>query len=153
MHLHCGQSDSFDAVREIRIIYRRYKKISDGCDGKLYIGFGGSLSPQSLDQLFQAMNVYGCRFVDMGAGDGRVLVAVLAAGGASSAVGYELPENAAQKFVFNGVLSTLPQRLEGSADLVGRDIDEVFGWFETYCSLLLCKHLFDLLIFSEFLSF
>ena len=110
MHLHCGHSEYFDAVREIRLIYRRYKKISDRCDGK-YIGFGGSLSPQSLDQLFRAMNVYGCRFVDMGAGDGRVLVAVLAAGGACSAVGYQLPENAAQKFVFYGVLSTLPQQV------------------------------------------
>ena len=110
MHLHCGLSEYFDAVREIRLIYRRYKKISDRCDGK-YIGFGESLSPKSLDQLFRAMNVYGCRFVDMGAGDGRVLVAVLAAGGACSAVGYQLPENAAQKFVFYGVLSTLPQQV------------------------------------------
>jgi hypothetical protein len=105
-------------VQEIRLIYRRYKKISDGCDGKC-VGFGGSLSPRSLDHLFQAMNVFGCRFVDMGAGDGRVLVAVLAAGGACSAVGYELPENAAQKFVYTGVLSTLPRQLNGSAD---------FGW-------------------------
>jgi hypothetical protein len=62
----------------------------------------------------------------MGAGDGRVLVAVLAAGGACSAVGYELPENVAQKFVYTGVLSTLPLQLNGSADLVGKDIDEVF---------------------------
>jgi hypothetical protein len=115
-------------VQEIRLIYRRYKKISDGCDGKC-VGFGGSLSPRSLDHLFQAMNVFGCRFVDMGAGDGRVLVAVLAAGGACSAVGYELPENAAQKFVYTGVLSTLPRQLNGSADLVGKDIDEVF-WLE-----------------------
>ena len=150
MHLHCGLSEYFDAVREIRLIYRRYKKISDRCDGK-YIGFGESLSPKSLDQLFRAMNVYGCRFVDMGAGDGRVLVAVLAAGGACSAVGYELPENAAQKFVFYGVLSTLPQQVEGSADLVGKAIDEVIWLVRNLLislnSLLLCEHLFDMLIF------
>jgi hypothetical protein len=87
------------------------------------------------------MNVFGCRFVDMGAGDGRVLVAVLAAGGACSAVGYELPENAAQKFVYAGpgVLSTLPRQLNGSADLVGKDIDEVF-WLEQtpFFYLLIC---------------
>ena len=87
----------------------------------------------------------------MGAGDGRVLVAVLAAGGACSAVGYELPENAAQKFVFYGVLSTLPQQVEGSADLVGKAIDEVIWLVRNLLislnSLLLCEHLFDMLIF------
>ena len=78
-------------------------------------------------KLFQAVDVFGCKFVDMGAGDGRVLVSVLAAG-ASSAVGYELPGNNAQKFVFNGVLSTLYRQLEvtRSAILVGKDIDEVY---------------------------
>lgn len=113
-------------MRENRLIYRRFKKISDGCDGKC-VGFGGSLSPKSLGKLFQAVDVFGCKFVDMGAGDGRVLVSVLAAG-ASSAVGYELPGNNAQKFVFNGVLSTLSRQLEvtRSAILVGKDIDEVY---------------------------
>ena len=110
-------------MRENRLIYRRFKKISDGkC-----VGLGGSLSPKSLGKLFQAVDVFGCKFVDMGAGDGRVLVSVLAAG-ASSAVGYELPGNNAQKFVFNGVLSTLSRQLEvtRSAILVGKDIDEVY---------------------------
>ena len=112
-------------MREIRLIYRRYKKISDGCDGKC-VGFGGSLSPKSLDQLFQAMNVFDCRFVDLGAGDGRVLVAVLVAGGAKSAVGYELPGNFAQKFIYSGVLSNLPRQVQGTADIVWKDIDEVY---------------------------
>jgi hypothetical protein len=92
-----------------------------------------------------------CRFVDMGAGDGRVLVAVLAAGRSCSAVGYEPPENAAQMFVYAGVLSALPLQVNGSADLVGKDIDEVFWLVRNLLmnlnALLLCEHLFDLLIF------
>ena len=52
------------------------------------------------------MKIVGKRVVDLGAGEGRVLAAALALG-ARSAVGYDLPGNAAQKFVLDAVMKMM----------------------------------------------
>ena len=90
------------AAKAIRQVYGYFRKASDGCDGKAD-GFGGSLSPKSLADIFKLMKIVGRKVVDLGAGEGRVLAAAHVLG-ALSAVGYELPGNKAQKFVFDAVI-------------------------------------------------
>ena len=112
----------------MRIIYKCYKRVSDGCDGKS-VGFGGSLSPGSMARLFGVVDMYGIRSVDMGAGDGRFMVAAMA-NGAGSAIGYELPENLPQKLIFDAVSSRLPLRTTKSGEWIAKDIDEVYSSFD-----------------------
>ncbi len=106
------------------MIYRLFKKVSDGCDGKS-VGFGGSLSPASLVRLFPLVDLYGIRMVDMGAGDGRFLVAAMAYG-AGSAIGFELPGNLPQKLIFDVVTSRVPRMATKPGKWVAKDIDKVF---------------------------
>jgi hypothetical protein len=56
--------------------------------------------------MLHALDINGREIVDFGAGDGRVLFAAMAAG-ASRAVGFELHENKAHKFVFDAVCKRL----------------------------------------------
>ena len=69
--------------------------------------------------------------VDFGAGDGRMLLAAIAAG-ASKAIGYELPGNASRKYLFDAVQKRLKEEFpEGfpwdNAEWIGRSIDEVIS--------------------------
>ena len=90
------------AAKAIRQVYSYFRKATDGCDGKID-GFGGSLSPKSLADIFKLMKIVGRKVVDLGAGEGRVLAAAHVLG-ALSAVGYELPGNRAQKFALDAVI-------------------------------------------------
>ena len=64
-------------------------------------------------------------FVDLGAGEGRVLVSAVACG-AGSAIGYELIQNKAHKYVFDAVLSRV-QRVKSliRANWLPQDIELV----------------------------
>jgi hypothetical protein len=108
---------------EIQRIYKLYRKITNGCDGK-HVGFGGSLSPKSMALVVRAMNIFGSNFVDFGAADGRAMLAAWSAG-ANSVVGFELPDNKAQKLVFDAVLARLPHRAISRAKWLANDIDMV----------------------------
>ncbi len=66
----------------------------------------GSIRAACLVRMLHALNIKGREVVDFGAGDGRVLFAAIA-GGASKAIGFELPENKAHKFVFDAVRKKL----------------------------------------------
>ena len=105
MHQICNYGFFSIAAQAIRRVYSYFRKAADGCDGKAF-GFGGSLSPKSLSTILCTMKIVGKRVVDLGAGEGRVLAAALALG-ARSAVGYELPGNAAQKFVLDAVMKMM----------------------------------------------
>ena len=123
-------------ARAVRRVYSHYRKASDGCDGKAD-GFGGSLSPKSLADIFKLMKIVGRRVVDLGAGEGRVLAAALVLG-AQSAIGYELPANIAQKFVFDAVIlriisSSAPKSCHCQWNAI--DIDEV----DVFCFLSLSE--------------
>ena len=79
------------------------------------------------------MKIVGKKVVDLGAGDGRVLAAALVLG-AKSAVGYELPGNIAQKFVFDAVIYRMissPSHAAASCHCQwnGIDIEEVDDFF------------------------
>jgi len=77
------------------------------------------------------MKIVGKRVVDLGAGDGRVLAAALVLG-AQSAVGFELPGNNAQKFVFDAVIFRMISASAAEScqcQWNGIDIEEVDGFF------------------------
>ena len=72
--------------------------------------------------------MFGCRVVDLGAGEGRFMASALDSG-ALSAVGYELPENSAHKFVFDAALRRIYYWLDFKkvpAHWLAQDIDQVF---------------------------
>ena len=115
------------ADRGTRIIYNCFKKASDGCDLNS-IGFGGSISPRSVARLFQLVDVYGLRIVDMGGGVGKFTVAAMI-NGAGSAIGYELPGNIAQKLIFDAATSRIQLPTTRPAQWIPKDIDEVFFLF------------------------
>ena len=119
-------SAAHDPLKEegTKRIYKLYRKITDGCDGK-HSGFGGSLSAISMARVFRELDIYGGNFVDFGCADGRVLHAALMSR-AFSVVGYELPDNKAQKYIFDAVLSKMPPPLINHAKWIPRDIDQVF---------------------------
>ena len=71
------------AAKAIRQVYSYFRKASDGCDGKAD-GFGGSLSPKSLADIFKLMKIVGRKVVDLGAGEGRVLAAAHVLGALSA---------------------------------------------------------------------
>ena len=84
------------------------------------------MRPKSLGDVFKLMKIVGKRVVDLGAGDGRVLAAALVLG-AQSAVGFELPGNNAQKYVFDAVIFRMISAAAESFQCQwnGIDIEEV----------------------------
>uniref|UniRef100_A0A6T7ZWS0 Histone-lysine N-methyltransferase, H3 lysine-79 specific n=1 Tax=Cryptomonas curvata TaxID=233186 RepID=A0A6T7ZWS0_9CRYP len=89
----------------VQAIYRVSKRCSGGADGGV-VGTNGSIRPTCLVRMLRAMGISGSEFLDFGAGVGLVLFAAMA-GGATKAIGYELPDNKAHKFVFDAVLKKL----------------------------------------------
>lgn len=84
------------------------------------------------------MKIVGKKFVDLGAGDGRVLAAALVLG-AKSAVGYELPDNIAQKFVLDAVIFKMISSSAAASchcQWNGIDIEEVDYFF---CVIFIAK--------------
>jgi hypothetical protein len=88
-------------IKAVGCIWRHFKRCSGGADGGV-VGINGSLRPTSLMRILRVLKVKNCDVLDLGAGDGRVLYAAMA-GGADNALGFELPENKAHKFVFDAV--------------------------------------------------
>ncbi len=79
-------------------------------------------------RLFQLVDVYGLRIVDMGGGVGKFTVAAMI-NGAGSAIGYELPGNIAQKLIFDAATSRIQLPTTRPAQWIPKDIDEVFFLF------------------------
>jgi ribosomal protein L11 methylase PrmA len=60
-------------------VVRMFNRVSDGAHGNTR-GFHGSLTAYSLQKVFNAVDVYGRNFVDIGFGTGVVLAAALTSG-------------------------------------------------------------------------
>ena len=96
-------------ANRIKAIYRIYRRISDNADCNSD-GFSGSLTHESLLRVLNAGNVFGSRFLDIGAGVGRPLAAAFALG-ASSVHGFELPQNKFHRYIFNASMKEISQSL------------------------------------------
>lgn len=112
----------------VGFVYRTYKKATlGGCNGRC-AGHDGSLSPIWLFRVLQCLGIMRQIVVDLGAGDGRVLVSALACG-ADQAFGYELPKNKACKYVLDAVLKKMDvssgNLYSRRAHWVPSDIDKV----------------------------
>ena len=89
-------------THSVNKLYRVYRRATDGADGATGTGLNGSIRPNGLVDILLRMGVDGENFTDLGAGDGRPVLAALLAG-ATSAIGYELPVNAGHEYVFKAV--------------------------------------------------
>ncbi len=92
-------------IETLKAIYRLSKRCSGGADGGV-VGTNGSIRPTCLVRILRAMLIAGSEVLDFGAGIGLVLLAAMS-GGATKAIGYELPDNKAHSFVFDAVLKKL----------------------------------------------
>ena len=90
-------------------VYRVFKNSSDGIHGNTR-GFHGTLTAHSVQKVFNAVDVYGRSFMDIGFGTGAVLAAALASG-ASKAHGFELPENRANQYIFQAAMRKISKKL------------------------------------------
>ena len=101
------------------------------------MGLDGSLNGSSAMLVGQAIHAKGRKVVDMGAGDGRFMAAMLAGGKARSVLGYELPANHLQRDIFYSVLQKMTTDMKGfrfnsrQVKFMLRDINEVFFCFST----------------------
>ena len=95
-----------NAVRKARepidMIHSLFKTVSGGGAEGDSEGLSGSVRAKAYRMIFGYLGVNGNMVVDCGAGDGRMLLAAIA-GGASKAIGYELPGNASRKCLFDAV--------------------------------------------------
>lgn len=116
---------------KVQRVYMCFRKAAGGADGGV-VGVNGSLSVMSLFCILQIMGIKGRRLVDMGGGEGRVLISAMACG-ADCAFGYELPDNMAHKFVFDAALTQMARHcpdqsvLLHNAQWFAGDIDQVVG--------------------------
>ena len=117
-------------VDGFRSIYRNFRKISDRTHGNVKC-ISGSLTPDSLFKVLRIADVHGSSFMDIGAGDGKPL-AVAVACGASSAHGFELPENRANAFIFKAAMSQFVNAMFPNSSILSRtrlefkDIEKVY---------------------------
>ena len=93
----------------ITAIYRIFGRISDNADCNSD-GFSGSLTAESLLKVLNAGDVFGSRFLDIGAGVGRPLAAAYSLG-ASSVHGFELPQNKSHRYIFDASMKQISQSL------------------------------------------
>jgi hypothetical protein len=98
-----GSRRSFELARQrrtlragVNALYRRFKAAGDSADGASGIGLNGSLRAGGLVDILLRMRVKDMHVLDLGAGDGRVLLAALLAG-AGKASGYELVRHSPHK--------------------------------------------------------
>ena len=124
-----------NAVRKARepidMIHSLFKTVSGGGADGGSEGLSGSVCAKGYTMIFRHLGVDRKMVVDFGAGDGRMLLAAIAAG-ASEAIGYELPGNASRKYLFDAVQKRLKENFpEGflwdKAEWIGRSIDEVIS--------------------------
>ena len=104
-----GSERSFELARQQRTVtdrvnkmYRRIKQLTNGADGSTGAGLNGSLTADGLVRILLRMGVKEKTVIDLGAGDGRVVLAAWLAG-ADRASGYELPANWPHEYVFQAV--------------------------------------------------
>ena len=90
-------------------VIRTFKRVSGGAHGNTR-GFHGSLTALSLQKVFDAVDVYGKKFMDLGFGSGVVLAAALTSG-ASKAHGFELPDNQANQYIFHAAMRRISNEL------------------------------------------
>ena len=114
-----------------RSIYRRFRKNSDNSHGNVK-GVSGSLTPDSLYKVLTVADVNETNVVDIGAGDGKPLAAAMAYG-ASSAHGFELPENQANAFIFKAAMSMIVNSMFLNPSVLSR-VRLEFKDIETVCS-------------------
>ena len=115
---------------QMKRIYVHFRRAGDNAHGNT-VGFHGSLNPNSLYSVLRSLNVDGGDFVDFGAGDGKPLAAALYLG-ASRVHGFELPQNSANKLIFDASMRAMsntvflqnPRRLL-HAQYEMKDIEEV----------------------------
>ena len=81
------------------------------CDGG-EVGVNGSVTASSLVKILKSIYAHDHMFVDLGAGNGRVILAALATG-ANSAVGFELPDNNSYSLLFCAARRMLQTNLGG----------------------------------------
>jgi hypothetical protein len=93
-------------------IYALCKTVTGGGASGSTEGTGGSVNPLGMVRIFRAMRIQGRNFVDLGAGDGRVLAAA-AACGAHTAWGCELPGNTGCIMIFNALMAMMPMKIPG----------------------------------------
>jgi hypothetical protein len=111
----------------VAAVYKVMKKCGDGADGGM-VGVNGSVTASSLVKILKSIHAHDHVLVDLGAGDGRVMLAALAVG-ADTAVGFELPENSSYKLLFCAARRMVQRNLQGipadwsRAEWTPRDID------------------------------
>ncbi len=81
-------------------MYREFKKAGGGgADGHV-VGLNGSINPRCVEIVLTWMEVNGKAVLDFGCASGKFLVCASVAG-AHRAIGVELPDNKAQKYIFD----------------------------------------------------
>ena len=136
---------------QFRQLYRIYSLISDNAHGNV-TGLTGSLNFSCLLRVLNALNIsgQGRRLIDGGAADGKVLAAALILG-SDGAHGFELPENSANRFIFQSVLTRIvplfnlnPQALQRThlqfSDIASvRLVFAVLGYLHIFNFPFLCR--------------
>ena len=133
-------------LQNTKRVYRIFKSVSDGTHGNTR-GFHGSLTANSLQKVFNAADVYGSNFVDIGFGTGVVLAAALTSG-ASKAFGFELPENQANQLIFHAAMRRISNIY--TPDFPRRAVLEFNDIVKVWLGCALFQHL--LLIYNHFLK-
>lgn len=114
-------------MEKVNTVYKKIKKCGDGADGG-GVGVNGSVTAASLFKILASIHARDHTFVDLGAGDGRVILAALAIG-SDTAIGFELPQNNSYRVLFCAARRMLQTALErvpidwSRAEWIPRDID------------------------------
>ena len=105
-------------LEKTKTVVRLFKTVSDGTHANTR-GFHGSLTALSLKEVLNEVDIYGRNFVDIGFGTSVVLAAALVSG-ASKAHGFELPENQANKYIFEAAMRKISEKICHIPDFFGR---------------------------------
>ena len=115
----------------VKRVYKIVRSVSDDVHGNTE-GFYGTLTPHSLHKVFRAMEVFGSQVVDFGSGKGIPMASALAMG-ASRVHVFELPQNSANKVIFDAAINRMASKQErNDPSLISRaqfelkNIDKVF---------------------------
>jgi predicted RNA methylase len=93
-----------------KVVYREFKKAGGGgADGHV-VGLNGSINPRCVEIVLTWMEVNGKAVLDFGCASGEFLVCASLAG-AHRAIGVELPDNKAQKYIFDAACKRIEQAL------------------------------------------
>lgn len=122
--------------RRVGIVFKQASSDTSGsCGG---CGFGGSIAPKGMYDVFEATELRGRAIVDLGAGNGRVLMAA-AFYGASNGWGWELGVNKGNFSIYNAALCIMAKDkvlqhcrrgFNLSEALIPGDIDQVLAYVE-----------------------